>query len=254
MSGKTERRVLADQETLAGEAAAWTAKRLTENSGGDVRVVLAGGSTPKRLYQVLAEEPYVRRIDWSRVHFFWGDERSVGPEHPESNYRMAYEALLSRIDIPERNIHRMRGEAGDLPSAALDYEEEIRRHFDVRRGSPPPRFDVVLLGMGTDGHTASLFPGTCALTEKDRWVVANAVPRLGTDRLTMTTVLLNRAAEILFLVSGGDKAETLAEVLDGPLRPEALPAQLIRPTSGRCFWWVDQSAAARLRDRAVNKE
>ncbi|MEW6323980.1 MAG: 6-phosphogluconolactonase [Nitrospirota bacterium] len=206
------------------------------------RLVLSGGSTPKRLYEVLAAS-FRTRLPWHRVHFFWGDERCVDPHHPDSNYRLAREAFLEKLDIPGDNIHRMHGEASEPDAAARGYEEEIRRHFGLRLEDPPPCFDLVLLGMGADGHTASLFPGTRGLRETTRWVTANPGPR-ETTRLTLTPVILNQAAWVIFMVAGADKARMLAEVLDGPFEPERRPAQCIRPASGRLLWLVDEAAAA----------
>jgi 6-phosphogluconolactonase len=241
--------VLTGPEEVASEAAERTVKiaKGAIGQGRNFRLVLSGGSTPKRLYELLAGDPFRSRIHWNRVHFFWGDERCVGPDHPDSNYRMTREALLSKLGIHEANVHRLKGEASDPEAAARDYEEEIRKQFGVGPGSPPPSFDLVLLGMGADGHTASLFPGTQALKEVSRWVVENPVPKLGPHRLTLTPVILNRAACVIFLVTGADKAKTLAEVLEGPLEPGRLPAQLIHPMGGKLFWLVDRAAAACLK-------
>ena len=210
------------------------------------RVVLSGGSTPKRLYEILATDPYRSRLPWNHIHLFWGDERCVSPGHPDSNYRMASEALLNKVNIPAANVHRMQGESSDLENEARKYEQTLWEHFGLGPDSPPPRFDLVLLGMGTDGHTASLFPGTAALRETDRWVVANSVPKLGTTRLTLTPVILNQARWVILLVVGSDKAKTLAEVREGPFDPEKLPSQLIRPVDGDILWLLDKAASACL--------
>ncbi len=212
---------------------------------GRFTVALSGGSTPKRLYQNLAAEPFRSQVDWGRVEFFWGDERCVPPDHPDSNYRMAREAILAALPIPAEHIHRMEGERSDLDAAARDYEAVLARVFDINVGGEPPAFDLILMGMGPDGHTASLFPHTKALEETTRWVVANHVPQLNTNRLTLTRPILNRAQEMLFLVAGADKAERLAEVLTGPPDPKRLPSQSIQP-DGRLVWFVDSAAAARL--------
>jgi len=212
---------------------------------GRFAVALSGGSTPQRLYQLLAAEPLRDRVDWGRVEIFWGDERCVPPDHPESNYRMAREAMLAQLPIPDEHIHRLEAERADHNGAARDYEATIGRVFGVSAGSEPPAFDVILLGMGPDGHTASLFPHTKALEETTRWVVANFVPKLDTERLTLTRPILNRAREVLFLVAGADKAEPLAEVLTGPSDPVRLPSQSIQP-AGRLVWYVDRAAAGRL--------
>ena len=210
-------------------------------------VALAGGSTPRRLYQLLAEEPWRGQVDWPRVEFFWGDERTVPPDHPDSNYRMAREALLQKLTLGPAQVHRLEAERTDLEAAARDYQEAIALVCKVPPTGSPPAFDLILLGLGPDGHTASLFPYTEALQEDVRWVVPNEVPQLKTQRMTLTKIILNQAAEIHFQVAGANKAQALAEVLEGPADPERLPAQLIQPTSGRLLWFVDQAAAAGLR-------
>jgi 6-phosphogluconolactonase len=227
-------------EAFAARAAQAVAAR------GRFAVLLSGGSTPRRMYQLLADPPLRDRVDWGRVEVFWGDERPVPPDHPDSNYRMAYEALLSKVPVPPAQVHRMEAGRADRDAAAREYQAAIARAFGVPDSGQPPAFDLALLGLGPDGHTASLFPGTAALHEKGRWVVVNHVPRLATDRMTVTAPVLNRAREVLFLVAGADKVEPLAEVLEGPRDPERLPAQLIQP-EGRLGWFVDAAAAARLR-------
>lgn len=210
------------------------------------RVALSGGSTPKHLYGLLSKPPFSREVPWHQVEFFWGDERAVPPDHPDSNYRMASEALLTKLAIPGAHIHRMPAERPDQDAAARDYQVEIARVFGASPDGDPPAFDLVLLGMGADGHTASLFPDTEALKEAVRWVVANYVPKLASHRLTLTARILNNAACVLFLISGQDKAEALAQVLEGPADPERFPAQLIHPSSGRIMWLVDAGAASKL--------
>jgi 6-phosphogluconolactonase len=215
-------------------------------SRGCFSVALAGGSTPRLLYQLLAEEPFRTQVDWPRVEFFWGDERAVPQDHADSNYGMARAALLLKLALPAEKIHRMEAERTDRAAAARDYQAELTRVFSTAPDGDPPVLDLVLLGMGADGHTASLFPHTDALKETRRWVVANHVPKLNADRLTMTSVILNRAAHVLFLVAGKDKAAALAQVLEGPRDHERLPSQLIRPTAGTLTWLVDDPAAAEL--------
>jgi 6-phosphogluconolactonase len=209
---------------------------------GRFSVALAGGSTPRRTYQLLASEEYRNRVPWSQVHIFFGDERCVPPTHPDSNYRMAEEAMISLLPIPEANVHRMVGEGDAVANASL-YEGELQAFFD---GAMWPRFNLVLLGMGDDGHTASLFPGTEALNETRAWVVANWVEKFKTYRITLTAPAINHAENIVFLVAGAGKAERLPEVLGGPRNPRQLPAQLIQPVNGSLVWLVDKAAAARL--------
>lgn len=202
---------------------------------GKCSLALCGGGTPKPLYALLAKE---QRVDWSRVHIFWGDERCVPPDDPQSNYRMVKETLLDAAVIPPSNIHRIHGE--DEPEqAAAAYEQELRRFF-----GDSARFDLVLLGMGNDGHTASLFPGTAAVTERKRWVMAQYVEHVSMWRITLTPVAINAARNVMFLVSGAQKDDRLRQVLEGPRQPEVLPAQAIQPVSGRLLWFVDQAAAS----------
>lgn len=207
-------------------------------SGERVTLALSGGSTPRGMHEILAR---AEGIDWSNVHIFWGDERTVPPDHPDSNFRMAKESLLDHIDIPEENIHRMRGEL-DPNEAAREYEQEIRRVFSIN-ADQVPEFDVILLGMGADGHTASLFPGTEALDEDHRLVVANEVPQLDTVRLTLTYPVLNNARLVLFLVAGDDKADAAEQCTFNPSPP---PAGRVRPENGAIVWLLDRSAAANI--------
>lgn len=240
-------RIFPDVQSLS-EAAAHEWVRCAREAAaarGRFTIALSGGSTPKHLYQLLAGEPFRSQVDWSHVEIFWGDERCVPPDHPDSNYRMAREAMLANLPIPAEHIHRIEAERSDRDAAARDYEAVLARAFGVAIGREPPALDLVLLGMGPDGHTASLFPQTQALDETKRWVVANPVPQLHTQRLTLTRPILNRAREVLFLVAGADKAERLAEVLAGPADPKRLPSQTIQP-EGQFLWFLDRAAAARL--------
>jgi 6-phosphogluconolactonase len=241
--------ILLDRDRLMRAAAdrvvRYAAEAITRHGRFDL--ALAGGSTPERLYRLLASPEYRERLDTRQTHLFFGDERCVPPGHADSNYRMVAGSLLGGLPVPAENVHRMPAE---LPpeEAASRYEAELEQHFGLRVGGGLPRFDLVLLGMGADGHTASLFPGSPALAESQRWVVANRVPALGTTRLTLTLPVLNAAARLLFLVAGEDKAERLKEVLTGesgdPSAP--LPAQCVRPASGELEWLVDAPAASRL--------
>lgn len=206
---------------------------------GIFRISLAGGSTPKALYSLLASEKYSGRISWDKVHLFWGDERCVPADHEESNYKMVSETLLSSVDIPAENIHRIKGEMGE--AAAADYEKTLAKSFKLD-GSGFPRFDLVLLGMGDDGHTASLFPGTPVLREEKAWACEVFVERLNSMRITLSPPVINSAAEILFLVSGAAKAPALREVLEGDLNSDLYPAQLLRTAQGKVTWLVDEAA------------
>jgi 6-phosphogluconolactonase len=225
-------------EASARDFAARTQETIDER--GRFAVALAGGSTPKATYEVLARD-YANELDWSRVHVFFGDERTVPPDHEDSNYRMAYETLLSHV--PVGSVHRMRGE---LPpdEAAAAYEEELRAFFgqvDI------PGLDLILCGLGEDGHTLSLFPETAALDVNDRWVVANPVLKLGTTRLTLTIPVLNVSRAVTFVVAKESKAEALKEVLEGDADPRAYPAKLVRPESRDLTWMVDRAAARLLK-------
>lgn len=229
---------------LAAEAAAArfaaAAERAIQSRGACI-VVLAGGQTPRRLYELLATPRFTLAVDWRRVQVCWGDERCVRPDDEASNYRMAREALLSRVPVPAANVHRIRGE--DDPA------EEARRYERLLEGllrSPGARLDLVLLGLGTDGHTASLFPGATAIHESERWVEPAFHEVDGPWRITCTPRVLNTAAEVLFLVSGSDKAKVVGRVLEGPVIPEILPAQLVIPTDGEVSWVLDRSAASGL--------
>jgi 6-phosphogluconolactonase len=213
---------------------------------GSFFVALSGGSTPRTLYSLLAQPPYHDQVNWSRAHIFFGDERCVSPTDPESNYRMARESLLFHVPVSSHQVYRMPGEAADPNAGAALYEMALRRAFALAPGQLP-RFDLILLGMGPDGHTASLFPHTSALGVTNRLVVANRVEKLNATRLTLTYAAINAAALIVFLVAGADKADALASVLQGPRQPEELPSQAIAPTNGSVIWLVDRAAAAKLR-------
>jgi len=206
---------------------------------------LAGGSTPRRLYELVAELPRHDRIDWQRVEVFFGDERGVPPDHPESNLRLAKESLLDRVGLPPSCVHRIRGEEPDLQAEARRYQEEMAQVFGISSTQAPPALDLIVLGMGSDGHTASLFPGWPALDEEHRWFVASESPTTPSRRVTATLPLLNAARNVFFLVAGADKAVALHQVLGGPRDPRRLPAQLVVPV-GRLVWFVDQAAAAAL--------
>ena len=221
-----------------------TADRFVEAAGrsiderGVFRVAMSGGGTPKQVYPLLLEPRRRDAVDWARVEFFWGDERAVPPDDPEANFGVAYRMLISQLPSarPER-IHRMQAESADLHAAALSYESEIRLAFDAR-GDEPPRFDLIWLGMGPDGHTASLFPGTDALRETERWVVANHVPEKDTWRMTLTYPVLNAGRDVIFVVTGADKAEPIRAIRAGG---SGLPAEQV---AGDGVEWIIDAAAA----------
>lgn len=214
---------------------------------GTFIVALSGGETPRGMYTRLAAEPCASVVEWSRVQVVWGDERCVPPDHPGSNYRMAREALLDPVPIPAANVHRIRGEVN--PSQAADeYERTLRDILRTPTGPPRTtagaRIDFVLLGLGADGHTASLFPGEAADRDDSRWVRASYVRAKSMWRVTLTSLLINAAVEVAFLVTGTAKAAIVRQVLVGAYRPELLPAQAIAPSSGRLTWFLDALAAS----------
>jgi 6-phosphogluconolactonase len=210
---------------------------------GRFAVALAGGSTPRALYSLLAKD--YADFAWSRTFLFFGDERHVPPDDPDSNYRMVQEALLAKISIPTANVCRVRAENPDAAAAALEYEEQLHRFFELDAGEFP-RFDLILLGLGPDGHTASLFPESEGLTEQSRLVIANRIEKFNAYRITFTFPVLNHASELMFLVSGADKAEIVRQVLEHKHTPP-FPAQQVQPTDGKLLWMLDEAAAANLR-------
>ena len=215
---------------------------------GRASVALSGGGTPRALFTLLAEPDWREAIDWSRVHVFWGDERFVPPTDAQSNFRMANETLLSKVPIPTENVHRFITERGDAAGVAAEYEKTIREYFKGHE----PAFDLILLGLGTNAHTASLFPNCAALNETNRLVIAEHIEEVKSERLTFTVPLINAAHDVCFLVSGGEKAEVVRNVLEGTMNPEQKPAQLIRPTRGKLTWLMDE-AAARLLPASVRQ-
>lgn len=229
-------RAAADEIVAVALAAVERAGRFT--------MALSGGPAPGPVFDVLVEEPFRSRFPWDRTHFFWGDERHVPPDHPESNYRLAYDRMLSKAPVPEQNVHRVRAELEDADQAAELYESALRDFFLVAEGEFP-RFDLMLQGLGDNGHTASLFPGTTALAERRRLFVATWVEKFRAHRLTVTLPLLNHAATVLFVVSGKKPADALNQVLFGPQLSVPLPAQLVAP-KGRLLWLADKDAAGRL--------
>ncbi len=246
---RDEVQVLVDADEIARVAADEFVRHALEavRMKGLFTVALSGGSTPKKLYSLLASEAssFRARLSWDKIHFFWGDERHVPPDHSDSNYRMVYEAMLSKVPVPLENVHRIKAENPDAGQAAADYERVLREFFRSETVQLP-RFDLILLGMGPDGHTASLFPGTNAILENEHYVAANWVQKFNTYRITLTSLVLNNAACVVFLVAGEEKAETLRVVLHGPYQPERLPAQIIHPINGKLLWLIDQAAARML--------
>lgn len=216
-----------------------------QRQGGSARIALSGGSTPRALFTLLASAEYADKLDWQTVDIFWGDERTVPPDHADSNYRMAHETLLSKLPVPEARIHRMRGEI-DPVAAAADYSLVLQQVFELAETGAIPRFDLILLGLGPDGHTASLFPHTSALDVRDQLVVANPVPQQQTTRLTLTVPVLLAAAQIHFLVAGSDKAPAVHLALEGEWNPAETPSQYLRQANGQVTWLLDSAAATHL--------
>ena len=246
MSSAVEIRVLTTPQELfaaAAEEVVLLAKEAVRERGR-FTIALSGGSTPKSLYNLLATNARTT-LPWDRMHFFWSDERHVAPTDPESNYQMANEAMLSKVPVPPGNVYRAPAENPDAAAAGAAYEATMRKVFQLQPGQFP-KFDLILLGMGPDGHTASLFPGTAGLQEKARLVIANWVEKLKTHRLTFTLPVINAARCVSFLVSGTDKATVLRAVLEDNVPGEQYPAKLVQPTDGKLIWFVDRAAASGL--------
>jgi 6-phosphogluconolactonase len=246
VSGSVELRRLTTPQDLFQAAADEVIRAATDAVAqrGRFTIALSGGSTPKNLYTLIAANASAN-LPWDRMFFFWGDERHVPPDDPDSNYRMAKESFLSKVAIPPGNIFPVPAENPDASAAAETYEQTLRTFFALAPGEFP-RFDLILLGMGPDGHTASLFPETAALQEKSRLVVANWVEKLNASRITLTLPVLNAARCVAFLVSGTDKAAVLHEVLEGSAPAEKYPSKLVQPDEGRLIWFVDRAAASGL--------
>jgi len=238
--------IVADAEALAvaGANQLEAVLRQAVSDGRAASVALSGGSTPKRMGQLLAASPYAERIEWARIRVFWGDERWVPIGDPESNAGEAKRGFLDRVPLPKDQIHTFETQHGTPELAAEQYEQTVLEV--VPSGDGIPQFDLIFLGMGDDGHTASLFPGTSAVHEQTRLVVANPVSKLNTIRLTFTSPLINAASLVVFLIGGAGKAEMLHKVLDGPVDVDLTPSQIVRPVRGSLVWIVDEAAAARL--------
>jgi 6-phosphogluconolactonase len=237
--------VFQDTDTLNQEAARYIVRVAQEAivTHGRFTFALSGGNTPKKLYGLLATEPYTSQIDWARSEIFWSDERCVASDDPESNYRMAHEVLLSKVPIPAQQIHRVPADEPDRDAASLAYAEDIRRTLGT---NGIPSFDLIQLGMGPEGHTASLFPHQSSLHEERRLIMAVTVPKPPPPRLTFTPPLLKAASHTLFLVTGADKAEAVQAVLEGDDQPDEYPAQLARAAQGEVIWMLDALAAGKL--------
>jgi len=239
--GKRSIRIVADPAAIA-DAAAEKIISLADaaiSERGKFSIALSGGSTPKTLFSLLATDVYSRRVGWKNWQIYFGDERCVPPEHPDSNFRMASEAMLNHVAIPAENIHRMKGEI-DPQQSAVEYGRLLKQNFG------DGGLEVILLGMGDDGHTASLFPHTAALEETHHRCVANYVEKLNAWRITMSAPFINRAAQVIIMVSGAAKAARIQQVLNGPPDPKTLPIQMVAPANGEVLWVLDKPAAAEL--------
>ena len=251
MSTAPELEVLPNAQRLADAAAQRfvVAANAAIHARGEFIVALAGGSTPRLVYERLAAEPLASSLDWSHVHVLWGDERCVPPDQEASNFRMARETLLDHVPVPQANVHRIRGE-DDPAEAAAAYEQVLRTLLRTAAGPPrtdaASRLDLAFLGLGSDGHTASLFPGGAILHAGTQWVAAEYHPAALMWRVTLTPSVLNTAAQVVFVVSGDTKAAIVRKVLEGPNQPHELPAQLIVPIDGRLYWLLDAAAATDL--------
>jgi 6-phosphogluconolactonase len=215
------------------------------NRHGYFSLVLSGGNTPKKMYELLADEYYSGQIDWSKVYIFWGDERAVPPTDEQNNYHMARIALLDKVNIPAENIHRIHSESSPA-AAAVRYEDTLSKFFEAHEGNSEVRFDLVLLGIGPDAHMASLYPGNPALNEADRLVVEAYIPKLDAWRITLTPRAFHQSYEVLFVVSGHNKATAIKQVLEGPLAPYEYPAQFINPNETEVTWLLDEAAGRLL--------
>lgn len=255
--GNAQIRVYKNADEVALKAARLFARLADQYviGSGSFTVALSGGSTPKAMFKLLAESPFLETVPWESIYLFWGDERCVPPDHADSNYRMTNETMLSKVPIPAGNVFRVEGENPDHDKAARDYADKLTNFFLTKKHpsktaplNTVPRFDLIFLGMGPDGHTASLFPHTTALKNDSDIVVANFVEKFNAYRITLTARTINNARNITFLAGGADKAEVLKQVLEGERNPDLYPSQLINPTKGTLLWLVDEAAAAQLSD------
>ena len=239
--------ILEDVSALAQKAATIYTRAAQDavRARGVFRVAMAGGSTPKALHALLVAEPFRSQLPWDRIQIFFGDERHVPPDHSDSNYRMVADTFLSKTPITPDQVFRIKGELLDTERAAEDYEKVLRTQFTLKPGELP-RFDLMMLGMGNEGHTLSLFPGTTALRDNGRLVVRTWVGKLYTERITCTAPVANHSAAVMFMIAGADKAAALKAVLEGPYEPEQLPSQLIKPENGKLLFLVDSAASGML--------
>ncbi len=246
LGSKGEAWVVADADALAREAASLVNSTLhvAVTTYGTGTIALSGGSTPKRMGQLFAEEPYLSQMTWPSLEIFWGDERFVPLSSDESNAGVAMRTFLDQVPVAPGRVHPWQTEETTPAESAANYQALLGERLPVENGYP--RFDLVLLGMGDDGHTASLFPHTAGLAETEQWAIANVVPQLDTTRLTITAPVINNARMVVFLIAGAGKADRLAEVIDGPDDFDRLPSQRIRPQNGRLIWLIDEAAAAHL--------
>jgi len=241
-------RILINIDAIAKRAAQDFLQSATQavSEKGSFTVALSGGSTPKALNSLLATDAALRsQLPWDKMYMYFGDERSVGPDHADSNFRMATETMLSKVPIKPEQVFRIQGEYKDTEKAAQEYEQVLRTSFKIADGQFP-RFDLVFLGIGNEGHTASLFPGTKALHETKRLAARNWVGKLYTNRITLTAPVINSAARVVFMATGADKTLALKGILEGPHEPDQLPAQLIQPPNGKLVWLVDTVAGGML--------
>lgn len=237
-----------EDKVAIGKAIAEQWSLLSKNAiaqRGSVHIALSGGSTPRILHQTLASSQFASQIDWQATHIYFGDERSVTQDHPDSNYRMARETLLSKIDIPQSNIHPMPIDIGNIQATAEHYAEVLRLNLPNDNQNNIPQFDLVLLGIGDDGHTASLFPGTTILDEKDKTVAAVFVEKMDTWRVSLTYPIINQARHVAIMVAGSGKAKIIAEILGENTGDSLYPVQRVNPI-GQLDWYLDKAAAERL--------
>jgi 6-phosphogluconolactonase len=236
-------RVVTNKQELNQAAAAEIERRTGEavRAKGGFTIALAGGSTPKSVYSLLAEPATAKRLPWDKMYFFFGDERHVPPDHQDSNYRMAEESLFCKVPVTQDHLFRVPAENPDAGQAAESYQRTLRNFFRLQPGEFP-RFDLILLGMGPDGHTASLFPHTAALHENNRLVVANWVEKFNTHRITFTVPVINNASAVMFMISGAEKRPALSAVLTSDASPEEFPSKLVRPENGELIWLIEADA------------